>query len=65
MKHYTFWYQETDTYRGHFEAESLEQAKAMLENVFDGEGMLSDLPKFEAVGKGYDAEYSPETLEES
>lgn len=64
MKQYVFWYSETDTYKAYFEAENREQAESMLKNVFEGDGSLSDLPNFGATGKDYDAEYSPETLQE-
>ena len=65
MKTYTFWYTESYTYKGGFEAESLEQAQELLAKVFDdGELNFEDLPEFWSKDKGYDAEYSPETLEE-
>jgi len=53
MKTYTFMYSETDTYRGYFEAESIEEAKKLLEQVEEGVWSISDLPKFGANGKDY------------
>jgi hypothetical protein len=64
MKKYTFWYSETYTYKGGFEAESLEEAKKLLNEVFEGEMSIQELPWFWNKDKGYEADYSPETLEE-
>lgn len=63
-KTYTFWYSETYTYKGGFDAENLEEAKELLSKVFDGEIGIEELPEFWNKDKGYEADYSPETLEE-
>ncbi len=64
-KTYTFWYTESYTYKGGFKAESLEQAQELLSQVFDdGEISVEELPEFWSKDKGYEVEYSPETLEE-
>ena len=64
MPTYTFWYSEEYAYKGGFEAENLEEAEKLLNEVFEGETAIEDLPKFWSKDKGYECEYSPETLEE-
>ena len=64
MKDYSFWYSETYTYKAGFRAENKEQAEALLKNVFEGMEGVRELPDFWENDKGYDAEYSPETLTE-
>ena len=56
MKTYTFMYTETDTYRAYFEAEDLEAATKLLDQVESGEWSISDLPNFGANGKEYSYE---------
>lgn len=63
-KTYTFWYSEECTYKGGFQAESLEEAQKLLDEVFEGERAIEDLPGYWSKDKGYEAEYAPETLEE-
>jgi hypothetical protein len=64
MKTYTFWYSETYTYKAGFQAESLEEAKKLLNDVFDGERDINTLPEFWFKDKGYETEYSSDTIEE-
>lgn len=64
MKEYTFWYSETYTYKAGFKAENLEEATKLVNEVFEGERAIEDLPEFWNKDKGYEADYSPETLEE-
>lgn len=64
MKTYTFWFSETYTMKAGFKANSLEEAKALINDVFEGERDVQTLPEFWMKDKGFDCEYSPETLEE-
>lgn len=64
MKEYTFWYSATYTYKAGFRAESKEHAEMLLKGVFENYNSIEDLPGFWEKDKGYDADYSPETLEE-
>ncbi len=64
-KTYTFWYDETYTYKVGFKADSLEQAQELLSQVFDeGEFSVEQLPEFWSKDKNYEFDYAPETLEE-
>jgi hypothetical protein len=63
-KTYTFWYDETYTYKAGFTAESLEEAQKLLAEVFEGETAIEDLPGYWSKDKGYESDYAPETLEE-
>jgi hypothetical protein len=64
MKTYTFWYSEEYTYKAGFQAESLEEATKLINEVFEGDTAIEDLPAFWSKDKGYESDYSPETLEE-
>lgn len=64
MKTYTFWYNETHTYKGGFHAKSLEEAKELLRKAFNNDIDMNDLPDFWYKDKGYDFELAPETIEE-
>lgn len=65
MKHYTVWYSQTDTYKIGFDAESLEDAQAKLEAVFEEfEYDMEELPNYWSKLKSVESDYSPETLEE-
>lgn len=63
-KQFTFWYSETYTYKGWFEAESEEQARTFLSRVEDAEWEMSDLPEFGFKDKGYELEIDLGTVEE-
>jgi len=64
MKVYTVWFSETDTYKMSFQAESLEQAKDLLDKVDAGEIDSMDLPQVDKVAKNYELEFALETLQE-
>jgi hypothetical protein len=64
MKEYTFWYSEEYVYKAGFKAKNLEEAQKLLEHVFEGENSIEDLPGYWNKDKGYECDYSPETLEE-
>ena len=64
-KTFTFWYSETVTYKGWFEAESIEQARELLEQVMSADiDMEADLPKFGFKDKGFELEIDLGTIEE-
>ncbi len=63
MATFTFWYNESATYRAFFEAESLEEATELLRQVNDGEIMFDDLPQFSDKQKGNDIDIDVDTLE--
>ena len=64
MATFSFWYSETYTNKGFFEADSEEQAQELLGKVQYGELGLEDLPSWGFKDKGYDFEAEPSTLEE-
>ena len=65
MPEYGFWYTDNATYKAGFKADSLEEAKALLESVFTtGQTVLEELPEFWQKHKNGEYDYSPETLEE-
>jgi hypothetical protein len=64
MATFTFWYDESASYRATFEAESLEEATELLRQVNDGEIMFDDLPEFGDKQKGNDIEVYVDTLAE-
>ena len=63
MTQFSFWYSETSTFKGYFEADSLEEAKKLLEQINDGEISLDDLPSFENKSKEFGLEAELDTLE--
>lgn len=57
MASFEFWYSETYTFKGYFEAESQQEADEMLEDVRNQRGLLGDiLPEFDFKDKGYEME---------
>jgi hypothetical protein len=54
MAVYEFWYDETYTYKAWIEADSQEEADALIEQVEGGELEITDLPKFQNKDKGYE-----------
>jgi hypothetical protein len=64
MPKFTFWYSETYTNKGWFEAENEAEARQLLSKVQDGDLDINELPNLGFKDKGYDLEISPETLEE-
>jgi hypothetical protein len=52
-KTFTFWYDETYTYQVWFEAESLEEAQALLAQVDESEIEVSELPNVSQKDKNY------------
>ena len=64
MATFSIWYNQTDTYKVWFEAESKDAAQALLDEVFF-EGMsLEELPNFRQKLKMVESEHAPDTLEE-
>ena len=67
MKSFTFMYTHSITYRAYFKAESLEEAKAQLEAISDGESeiWLNQLPEYSEKPREEQADiWLLETLEE-
>ena len=64
MKTYSFWYSETDTFKGYFQAEDKAKARALLLRIQDGELATIDLPEWESKSKNFDFELDIDTLEE-
>ena len=62
MPAYEFWYEENNTYKAWFTADTLEHAKALMDQVQEGEISLDDLPDFENKSKAY--ELLIDTIEE-
>jgi putative SOS response-associated peptidase YedK len=54
MATFEFWYDETYTFKAWFEAESQEEADALIEQVEEGELEITELPKFVNKDKGYE-----------
>jgi hypothetical protein len=54
MPTYEFWYDETNTYKAWITADSLEQAKELVNKVQDGNLEMEDLPGFENRSKAYE-----------
>ena len=65
MGKYAVWYDQTDTYKLWLEADSLEQAKALLQQVNTGEIGVEELPKQYSKLKGVEIQVAIETLEEN
>jgi hypothetical protein len=64
MKEFSFWYSETYTFKGWFQAESEEQARTFLARVEDGEWELEELLEFQKKDKGYELELDEGSLED-
>jgi hypothetical protein len=64
MKEYSFWYSETYTFKGWFEAESLEQARELLDQVQLAEVDLTDLVGFGFKDKAFDLEVDLSSVED-
>jgi len=65
MPKYNFGMSETDIYRAYFQAENIDEARALLTKVMTGEIDTTDLPEFEKFGRDYEYEIAIETLEEN
>jgi hypothetical protein len=61
---FSFWYDETYTYKGYITADSEEEARKVIEQVQLGEISINDLPSFQCKDKGYFLEIDPGTLED-
>ncbi len=61
MPTYEFWYSEIDTYKAWFEADSEEEALALLKKVQDGEH-IGDLPNFDSSAKEFEVEIDTASL---
>ena len=64
MATFTFWYDESASYRATFEAKNLEEATELLRQANNGEIMFDDLPEFADKQKGNDIEVYEDTLTE-
>ena len=60
---FSFWYDETYTYKGYITADSREEALKLIEQVELGEMSINDMPGFTCKDKGYTLEIDPGTLE--
>lgn len=64
-KQFTFWYSETYTYKAWFEAESIEEARELLDQVWNSDlDMEEDLPKFGNKDKNFELDIDMVSLEE-
>jgi len=63
MNEYTFWLDETDTYKAVFTADSYDQALELLEKVQAFEIDITELPNFQKFGKNYEQTIAIDTLE--
>lgn len=64
MPTYEFWYDETYTYKAWLDADSQEEAEALLVKVRDGEIHLEGLPEFDSTDKGYELLIDTTSIEE-
>lgn len=64
MSTFEFWYDETYTYKGWFEAENAEEAQEMLDGLEAGNLTFDDLPKFQSKDKNYTLEVEKPTRAE-
>ena len=64
MAQFEFWYSETQTFKGYFEAESIEEAVKLLEQAQDGEIAFDDLPQWWNKDKGFELEFDPNSVKE-
>ena len=60
MPRFYFWYSETTTNKAYFDAENLDEAKAMMSAIENGETYIDDLSSFNSSTKdgNIDIEYS-------
>ena len=65
MSTFEFWYDETYTYKGWFEAENAEEAQEMLDGLEAGNLTFDDLPKFQSKDKNYTLEVEKPTRTEN
>ena len=65
MSTFEFWYDETYTYKGWFEAENAEEAQEMLDGLEAGNLTFDDLPKFQSKDKNYTLEVEKPTRAEN
>lgn len=56
MPTYEFWFDVVETNKGYFEANSLEEANAMIEKINNLEMNIDDLPKVFVKNKGINVE---------
>jgi hypothetical protein len=63
MASFSFWYDESCTYKAWFTADSLEHAEELLRKVQEGEIILEDLPEFFEKHKSGDVQVALDTLE--
>jgi hypothetical protein len=65
MSKHEFWYDETITYKGWFEAENTEEAQEMLDALQAGNLSFDDLPEFQSKDKNYTLEVDKPTRMEN
>lgn len=63
MKEFTVWMSQTDTYKIFFEAETIQQAKELLEKVNEGEISFEELPNVTDKLKNVEIEVAIDTLD--
>ena len=64
-KQFTFWYSEPYTYKAWFEADSIEEARELLDQVYTADlDMEEDLPKFGNKDKDFTLDIDMVSLEE-
>lgn len=64
MKRYTVWMDVTETWKVYFEANDLEHAKQLLQQLNTYEIDVDDVPEYFEKNKGIEKQYALDTLEE-
>ena len=62
MATYEIWYNEVETFKGYFEAETEEQALELIEKVRDGIIDYTDIEGWESYVADYSLDVDPGTL---
>lgn len=63
MATYEFWYNEVETFKGYFEAESREEAIELLGEISKGLRDITDLEGWESRSKDYQLEIDFDTVQ--
>lgn len=63
MATFSFWYDETETHKAWFEADSIEHARELIEQVRQCELDIEELPNFVNKSKDYGIDIALETIE--
>ena len=64
MPKYTIYYEVIEEWKGVFEADNLEEAKKMVQDVINEDTNLDDLPEAESFNKGLFTNVDANSLEE-